>query len=160
MWLNDRSQAAEAFAKSFLAGYSGTGNDINKNPKPFSSSGLDPSKIYTGADAAAFIGVPFSDSRVPDVIGVAQFGTVYTGKTGKIAEHGGDNPADRNVPIVISGAFGPGEASDGDVGQGGHVSTTPVETTQIAPTILKVLGLDPNALQSVTIEHTQPLPLG
>ena len=161
MWLNDRSQTAEAFAKSFLVGYSGTGNDISKNPKPFSSSGLDPNKIYTGADAAAFIGVPVSDSRVPDVIGVAQYGTVYTGKTGKIAEHGGDNSADRNVPIVVSGALGHGEASDGGGGQaGGHVSATPVETTQIAPTILKLLGLDPNALQSVTFEHTQPLPLG
>ena len=160
MWLNDRSPAAEAFAKSFLTGYSGTGNDINANPKPFTSSGLDPSKIYTGTDAAAFIGVPFSDSRVPDVIGVAQYGTVYTGKTGKIAEHGGDNPQDRDVPIVVSGPIGPNESNGGDESQAaGSVSNTPVETTQIAPTILKLLGLNPTALQAVDIEHTQPLPL-
>ena len=35
----------------------------------------------------------------------------------------------------------------------------PVETTQIAPSILKLLGLDPNFLQAVEIEHTQVLPL-
>lgn len=29
----------------------------------------------------------------------------------------------------------------------------------IAPTILKLLGLDPNRLQAVDIEHTQVLPL-
>ena len=34
-----------------------------------------------------------------------------------------------------------------------------VETTQIAPTILRLLGLNPNALRSVQIEHTRALPL-
>jgi hypothetical protein len=34
----------------------------------------------------------------------------------------------------------------------------PVETTQVAPTILAALGLDPNSLQSVQIEGTQVLP--
>jgi hypothetical protein len=36
--------------------------------------------------------------------------------------------------------------------------TSPVETSQIAPTILKALGLDPNQLQAVQKEHTQLLP--
>lgn len=35
-----------------------------------------------------------------------------------------------------------------------------VETTRIAPTILKLLGLDPNALRAVCIERTRALPLG
>ena len=35
-----------------------------------------------------------------------------------------------------------------------------VETTQIAPTILKLLQLDPSDLQAVKIEHTQGLPIG
>jgi hypothetical protein len=34
----------------------------------------------------------------------------------------------------------------------------PVETTQIAPTILRLLGLDPDDLQAVRIEHTRVLP--
>ncbi len=33
-----------------------------------------------------------------------------------------------------------------------------VETTQVAPTILAILGLNPNALQAVQIEGTPVLP--
>ncbi|MFI4978163.1 MAG: hypothetical protein ACHQC8_05770 [Solirubrobacterales bacterium] len=76
-----------------------------------------------------------------------QVGVVYTGGK-KIAEHGGANPADRNVPIVV---YAPGAVEPG-------VHGGPVETTQIAPTILSLLGLDPNALQAVQIEGTEPLP--
>ena len=36
--------------------------------------------------------------------------------------------------------------------------TTPVATTQVAPTILKALGLAPSSLQAVQKEHTQALP--
>jgi hypothetical protein len=39
------------------------------------------------------------------------------------------------------------------------INDSAVETTQIAPTILRLLGLDPNALKSVRIEHTPALPL-
>ena len=147
MWLNDRSQAAADYAKSFLWNYSGTGNDINGNPKPFVHAGLD--TIYAGAAAAAFMNVPAGDSRVPDLIGIAHYGTVYTGGKGKIAEHGGNNPQDRDVPLVVSG---------GQIGDG-LVVNTPVETTQIAPTILELLGLNPHALRAVRIEGTRALPL-
>ena len=37
--------------------------------------------------------------------------------------------------------------------------TSSVETTQIAPTILSLLCLDPNDLEAVRIEHTAVLPL-
>jgi hypothetical protein len=53
--------------------------------------------VYAGADAARLIGVDPIDPRVPDVIGLAQYGVVYTGGKGKIAEHGGDHLEDRNV---------------------------------------------------------------
>jgi arylsulfatase A-like enzyme len=36
--------------------------------------------------------------------------------------------------------------------------TGPVETMQVAPTVLKALGLDPNELQAVKIDGTQVLP--
>ena len=150
IWLNDRSDAATAFAKTYLLGHDGTGNDIAGNPKPYTASGL--AKVYAGADAAAFMGVPAGDARVPDVIGIAQYGSVYTGKHGKIAEHGGDNPQDRDVPLVVSGAALAH-------GHWRHTDSSPVETTQIAPTILKLLGLDPQSLQAVQAEHTQALPL-
>jgi arylsulfatase A-like enzyme len=80
--------------------------------------------------------------------GLAQ---VFTGGHGKIAEHGGANPQDRNVPLVVSG---------GPVGRHNEVENGRVETTQIAPTILQLLGLDPDVLQAVQIEHTRALELG
>ncbi len=73
---------------------------------------------------------------------------VYTGGKGKIAEHGGDDRQDRNVPILVALPRR----------QGGHAVSAPVETTQIAPTILHLLGLDPLELQAVRIEHTEVLP--
>jgi arylsulfatase A-like enzyme len=73
---------------------------------------------------------------------------VYTGGKSKIAEHGGAGAQDRNVPILISG---PGV-------EHGRSNPTPVETTQIAPTVLTVLGLNPSELQAVTREHTAALP--
>lgn len=147
LWTNDRSAFATTYAKNFLLGHSGVGNDINGNPKPYTSSGLR--LIYAGAAAATFMGVKPGDSRVPDLIGIAQVGSVYTSGHGKIAEHGGDNPQDRDVPLVVSG---------GSV-EGGEVVKSSVETTQIAPTILDLLGLNPRSLQAVRIEHTRVLPL-
>ncbi len=147
LWLNEHTQAAADFAKDFLLHHSGTGNDINGNPKPYTSSGL--ANIYAGAAAAAYFHVAYSDSRVPDIFGVSQYGTVFTGGKKKIAEHGGANIQDRHVPLVVSG--GPIEDHAVRSGQ--------VETTQIAPTILSILSLDPSALKAVRIEHTPTLPL-
>jgi hypothetical protein len=149
IWLNDRSDAATSFARTFLLNHSGVGNDIRGNPKPYASSGL--AQVYAGATAAHYFGVQAGDPRVPDVLGISQYGVVYTGKMGKIAEHGGANPQDRDVPLVVSGSF---------LHAAGKTSDAPVETTQIAPTILEFLGLDPNALKAVQIEHTQSLPIG
>lgn len=146
LWLTDRSAEATAFAKDFLLGHAGVGNDINGNPSPYTQSGLQ--QVFAGADAATYFGTAPGDSRVPDVFGIAQYGVVYTGGHGKIAEHGGANPQDRAVPLVVSG---PPVANH-------EINTQTVETTQIAPTILALLGLDPKALQSVQIEHTRVLP--
>ena len=150
MWTTDRSKTATDFAVNFLRNHSGTGNDIFGKSKAYTSSGLVPSQIFGGADAAAYIGVAAGDPRVPDVIGIAQIGTVYTGGKGKIAEHGGNNPPDRHVALVVSGAGVDGGRADG----------TLVHTTQIAPTILELLGLNPRSLQAVQAEGTQALPIG
>lgn len=147
IWLTDRSQVAANFARDFLAAHAGVGNDINGNPKPYTGSGL--ATIYAGAAAAQYFGVPVADARVPDIFGVAQYGTVYTGGNGKIAEHGGANPQDRNVALVVSG----GPVAHQEVNSGW------VETTQIAPTILQLLGINPNALQAVRLEGTRALPV-
>ena len=55
------------------------------------------------------------------------------------------------MPLVVSGA--------GVHDERAAIERQPVETTQIAPTILRLLGLDPQALQAVDAEHTRALPL-
>ena len=154
LWLSDRSPAATGFVKSFLWSYvpqKAGGSDANGQFVDFSGtvqhSGLR--QIYAGEEAADFIGVPLNDDRVPDVIGIAQVGTVYSSPTKikKIAEHGGDAVQDRHVPIVVWGA---GVS---------HVRIdAPVETAQIAPTVLRALGLPLHELDGVRLEHTRPLP--
>jgi hypothetical protein len=146
LWLSDRSQPAADFVKNYLLTHSASGNNINGNSITVTASGL--TKVYAGAASAAFYGVPVSDSRHPDITGIVQYGVVYTGGKSKIAEHGGDNPQDRNVPILV---VVPGLKN-------GRVIGAPVETTQIAPTILSLLGLNPKDLQAVRIEGTKVLP--
>lgn len=150
LWLSDRSQAAADFVKNYLLTHPAAGNNVGGSAITVQASGLK--AVYAGAAAAAFIGVPVTDPRHPDVLGIVQHGVVYTGGKSKIAEHGGDDRQDRNVPILVAApGLLPGL-------QGGRVIANPVETTQIAPTILRLLGLDPHQLQAVQIEHTRVLP--
>ncbi len=72
---------------------------------------------------------------------------VYTGGT-KIAEHGGDNPGDRDVPLLV---YAPETVPHSKV----HAW---VETTQVAPTTLHLLRLNPSALKAVREEGTKVLP--
>ena len=65
-----------------------------------------------------------------------QDGVVYTGGTGKIAEHGGQDAQDRHLPLPS----GHGRAH--------ALVTRQVETTEIAPTVLHLLGLDLSDLQA------------
>ncbi|MFD9692618.1 alkaline phosphatase family protein [Kitasatospora sp. NPDC059088] len=146
LWLNDRSPAATSFAKAYLLAQNGTGVGIDGKARPFTGSGVQ--KVYAGAEAAGHFGVAPGDPRVPDVFGVAQYGVVYTGGS-KIAEHGGAHADDLNVPLVVSGAATPG----------GVRREEKVETKQIAPTVLDLLGLQPHDLQAVRAEHTRVLPV-
>src|SRR4029077_16928447 len=120
------------FVKSYLWDHTAQGFDVNLNPVTVQHSGL--AQIWAGADAAAFFGVTVNDGRYPDVFGEVQEGVVYSGPT-KLAEHGGMNVGDRHVLMVVSG---PGVKA--------QVESASVETTQVAPTILSLLGLDPSAL--------------
>jgi hypothetical protein len=144
-YLSNTSQQAADFVKDYLWSHTATGVAYDGSTRTLAHSGL--SEIFAGKAAARYFGVPLSDPRHPDVWGVVQVGVVYTGGS-KIAEHGGANPADRDVPIVV---YAPGALEPG-------VYHPRVQTTQIAPTILDLLGLDPNALQAVQTEGTRVLP--
>jgi len=144
-WLSDRSQQATEFVKHYLWTHSAPAVNFAGQTVTVQHSGLK--RIFAGRQSATFFGVANSDPHHPDVFAIAQVGTIYT--TGsKIAEHGGDNPGDRDVPLVV---YAPSSVSPGQ-------SDRWVENTQVAPTILKLLGLDPNQLQAVREEGTQVLP--
>jgi hypothetical protein len=144
-YLSDTSQAAADFVKNWLWTHDAPAQKVDGSTVMVEHSGL--ARIYAGEEAADFFGVPVSDPRHPDVFGRVQVGVIYTGSA-KLAEHGGDNPADRHVPILV---YAPGTVESGTSGES-------VGTTQVAPTILHLLGLDPRALRAVQIEGTRVLP--
>ncbi|MCW2751676.1 MAG: type phosphodiesterase/nucleotide pyrophosphatase [Aeromicrobium sp.] len=143
-YLSDNSQAASDFVKTYLWNHTAQGFDVNKNPVTVQHSGL--AQIWAGAGAAKFFGVPIDDGRYPDVFGKVQEGIVYSKPT-KLAEHGGMNTGDRHVLMIVDGPRITAQ-----------VETSSVETTQVAPTILSLLGLDPTDLTSVRVEGTRVLP--
>jgi type I phosphodiesterase/nucleotide pyrophosphatase len=108
-------------------------------------------EIFAGSSLALLYNTPGvppnGDSRTPDIIITPNIGVVYTGGKKKVAEHGGFAHDDTNVMLLISNPSFSNATVD-----------TTVETAQIAPTILLALGLDPNSLQAVQKEGTQPLP--
>jgi len=103
--------------------------------------------ILTRNDSKKVYQDPAKDSRTPDFFVVSDKGVIYTGGS-KLAEHGGAADDDVHVGMLVSA---PGL-------HGGTVGAS-VFTTQIAPTILQALGIDPGELDAVQIEGTQPLPL-
>ena len=90
---------------------------------------------------------PGGDPRTPDIVALPNVGVVYTGGDKKQSEHGGYAWDDTNVMLLVSNPHF--EA---------RTVHSFVETAQVAPTILKLLGLDPNALDAVRMEGTPVLP--
>jgi len=90
---------------------------------------------------------PDGDPRTPDIIITPNYGVIYTSSSKKQEEHGGFSHDDTNVIMLWSNpSFKP------------NYVNAPVTTMQVAPTILRALGLDPTALQSVQLEGTPVLP--
>jgi hypothetical protein len=145
-WLSNRSQAAANFARHYLLTHSAIGYNIHGKRLTVPASGLR--KVYAGAASAAYFGVPVSDPRHPVVFGIVQHGVVYESSEAAIAQHGGASFQDLSVPILV---ILPG------LRHGATISAQ-VHMIQIAPTILALLGLNPQALQAVRIEHTCVLP--
>ena len=89
---------------------------------------------------------PGEDPRTPDIIVTPNVGVTYSGSTTMIADHGGFAHDDTNVMLLVSHpSFKPQTVFDGS------------STTQVAPTILKALGLNPQALDAVKAEGTSVL---
>ncbi|SFK79586.1 alkaline phosphatase family protein [Methylocapsa palsarum] len=130
IWLADQSKTNE------VAAY------LNTNAKA-----LFIDEVLAGDELKLKFNDPAHDSRTPDIIVQPQYGTIYTTSKKKNAEHGGFSFGDANVALIVSNPR-LREA----------VVKTPVATSQVAPTILRALEIDPNSLNSVQVEHTDILP--
>src|SRR5271163_3306684 len=108
-------------------------------------------QIYYGPTLALNYGVggwaPGQDPRTPDIIVTPNVGVTYSGSTTMIADHGGFAHDDTNVMLLVSY---PGFKA--------QTVSAETATTQVAPTILKALGLNPGALKAVKVEGTPVLP--
>ncbi len=115
------------------------------------STAIQASQILTGQSLAAMFdrpGIPpFGDPRTPDIIVQPVPGVIYTHSSKKQEEHGGFAHDDTNVMILLSNPNLEPKTID-----------TFVETRQVAPTILKALGLNPHHLVAVQKEGTEVLP--
>ena len=103
-------------------------------------------KIYSGGKLKARFGDP-ALGRTPDIIIQPIPGTIYSGSAKKIAEHGGFAVDDTHVLLVVSNPR-----------LEAHKVDEPVANKQVAPTILRALGLNPRDLQAVRMENTRTLP--
>ena len=130
--------------------------DTSKIPGTPTYNGLG--QIYYGSSLTSMIDTPGippygdaptadADPRTPDIIVTPNVGIVYTGSSKKQSEHGGFAHDDTNVMLLLSHPSFSQKLYSG-----------PVETMQVAPTILKALRLDPRALAGVRIEGTEVLP--
>ena len=90
---------------------------------------------------------PHGDPRTPDIIVTPNVGVTYTGSAKKLMEHGGFAHDDTNVMMLFA-----------NPGFKAKTVSAAAETAQVAPTILKVLGLDPQSLEAVQMEGTGVLP--
>ena len=136
-WLRDGGQAATGAAA--LAAV------------PADGSSDDPSieRVFTPASRgfAAMFGDPAVDPRTPDIIVQPRPGTIYSLSAKKFAEHGGFTEDDAHVALLVSHPALRRATVD-----------RVVRTKQVAPTILRALGLDPAELQAVRREATPILP--
>lgn len=130
IWLQDQTQTANVAAL------------INNHARE-----LFVEEVMAGDEIKLKFNDPRHDNRTPDIIAQPQYGTVYTSSTKKNAEHGGFSFGDTNVGLIVS-----------NPDLRAQTIKTLVLSSQVAPTILWSLGIDPNELQSVRVEGTKVLP--
>lgn len=147
IWLTDQSKRSQAVAMLNANSACPTVDPVTK----LISSG---SGICTDSGGAVFdlslmpnkFGDP-SQGRTPDIMVQPNAGVIYTKSKAKDMEHGGFAPNDGNVALLVS-----------HPGLYKKTVSTQVGTTQVAPTIIKALGLNPSLLDAVKKEGTSVLP--
>jgi hypothetical protein len=131
IWLQDPSLAPDVLANL---------------SQPGAQAQLGVQEIFAGPSMITRWNNPGADERTPDIILKTNTGVIFTGGS-KIAEHGGLNEDDYHTALLVSQPkLAPREVK------------TYVLNQQVAPTILRALGLNPNALQAVRKEGISVLP--
>jgi hypothetical protein len=111
------------------------------------TTGVGLGQIFYGPSLALNFNDPTDDARSPNIIVAPNVGVTYSGSTKKLMEHGGFAHDDTNVMLLLANPAIAAKTVVAEVG-----------TAQVAPTILKALGLDPASLDAVRIEGTSVLP--
>lgn len=113
---------------------------------PASQQALGIQEIFAGPSMLNKFNDPSKDPRTPDIILKVDTGVIFTGG-GKLAEHGGFNEDDVHTALLVSN---PSLAA--------RTVKSAVSNQQVAASIVKALGADPNELQAVRKEQIQVLP--
>jgi type I phosphodiesterase/nucleotide pyrophosphatase len=114
--------------------------------QPKSQQALGIQEIFAGQSLRNKWNDPGDDPRTPDIVLKVNTGVIFTGGS-KIAEHGGLNEDDTHTALIVSLADMQPE-----------IVKTPVLNQQVAPTIIKALGINPNELEAVKKEQIKVLP--
>src|SRR3984885_763548 len=112
-----------------------------------SATGIALGQIYYGPTVTLNYNDATLDPRTPDIIVTPNVGVTYSGSKAKLSEHGGFSHDDTNVMLLLSNPSFGSKTVRAEVG-----------TAQVAPTILKALGLNPSELYAVRVEGTGVLP--
>lgn len=133
IWLTDQSQTEKV-------------GEMLTQPANQSAAGIQ--QVLWGESLKLLAADPTHDDRVPDLVVIPNLGVAYYPSGDKsIAGHGGFSDDDTHVAILVSNPR-----------MKPRTIRTPVQTTQVAPTILRVLGISPETLQAVMKEGTAVLP--
>ncbi|MCC8395428.1 alkaline phosphatase family protein [Paraburkholderia sp. MMS20-SJTR3] len=139
IWLRDQSQLP-AVVKTLKA-------NLSCNAPGICADGPQAYILY-GQQLANRFGDP-ARGRTPDIIVQPNPGVIYTSSKSKDEEHGGNSPDDSHLGLVV---YVP------HAHHAGQVNNERVLTTQVAPTILQLLDVEPGLLQAVALEGTRALP--
>ena len=125
IWLTDLSETAKVA-------------EILSQPDNQSAAGIQ--KILWGESLKLMTNDPIQDVRVPDIVVRPNFGNIYAeipADETQIAAHGGFSEEDTHVALLVA-----------NPGLGTRMIKSPVETTQIAPTMLGFWGGTLSSYQS------------
>lgn len=105
-------------------------------------------EIYSGARLTLNLNPPAKDSRMPDILLQPEVGVLWGLSSDKgIAGYGGTLDEDTHVALLVSGSQLTGRSDP-----------TWVPTTQLAPLLLRALGMEKFDLDALHLEHSPALP--